>query len=129
MSWQGYVDQHIVGPKITSAAIVGQQGGVWDKSAELELKGGEDQHIIKISKDTATAQASGVTVGGTKYMYVGTEELVNQGMLVFKKGADGCIIAKTNMAILIALHSPPIQMQESLGRVLEVVAHLKGTGY
>lgn len=38
MSWQGYVDNNLVGTgKITQAAIIGLKGGVWATSADFNV--------------------------------------------------------------------------------------------
>ncbi|KAG9090145.1 hypothetical protein FRC06_001198 [Ceratobasidium sp. 370] len=118
MSWQTYVDTNLVGSgKVTKAAILGQQGGVWATSPGFELKPQEQQHILKIFSNPDAALGSGVTLAGVKYFALNAEPTLFLG----KKAADGCIIAKTTQAILVTVHEAPTQMAESR-TVVEVLA-------
>ena len=61
MSWQGYVDNNLVGTgKVSSACIVGLKGGVWASSPSLNLSTEEQHAIIQGLADPSHLQANGV---------------------------------------------------------------------
>ncbi|DBA71234.1 TPA: Glutamate 5-kinase [Trebouxia sp. C0005] len=97
MSWQTYVDDHLLVPlpnggQLSHAAIVGQDGGVWAQDAAGGY-GGLGQ--------------SGVKLGGTKYMLIAGEP----GSVVRgKKGQeDGVTVKKTMTALVIGIYSKGVQ--------------------
>merc|ERR1712110_1367558 len=51
---------------------------------------------------------SGITVGGTKYMFLSCADRVMRG----KKGTSGVHIMKTNQAILISVYEEPVVPEE-----------------
>ncbi|KAG8766103.1 profilin, required for normal timing of actin polymerization in response to thermal stress [Ceratobasidium sp. 428] len=126
MSWQGYVDNNLVGSgKVTKGAIVGQQGGVWATSPGFTLSQEEQNKITKLFNDPAAAQSGGVTLAGVKYFAVQADDQKFYG----KKAADGCVLVKTKQAILVTVHNAPIQMGESAPVVESVGDYLKSQNY
>ena len=69
MSWQGYVDNNLVGTgKVSMAAIIGLKGGVWASSPGLNVSTEEQTAIIKGLDDPSPLQANGIFVSGKKYL-------------------------------------------------------------
>jgi len=69
MSWQGYVDNNLVGTgKVSMAAIIGLKGGVWASSPGLNVSMEEQTAIIKGLDDPSPLQANGIFVSGKKYL-------------------------------------------------------------
>ncbi|KAL2619944.1 hypothetical protein R1flu_000149 [Riccia fluitans] len=110
MSWQSYVDDHLMcevspGHHLTSAAIIGQDGVVWAQSAEFpNLHPDEITRIVKGMDDSSQIAASGLFLGGQKYMVIqGEAGQVIRG----KKGSGGATIKKTNSALVIGIYAEP----------------------
>nr|GEZ07782.1 putative profilin, Profilin conserved site [Tanacetum cinerariifolium] len=77
MSWQTYVDDHLMcdiegtGQHLTSAAIFGTDGTVWAKSASFpEFKPNEIDAIIKEFNEAGQLAPTGLFLGGAKYMVI-----------------------------------------------------------
>ncbi|AQL02053.1 Profilin homolog5 [Zea mays] len=83
MSWQAYVDDHLLcdieGQHLSAAAIVGHDGSVWAQSENFPE--------------------------GTKYMVIqGEPGVVIRG----KKGTGGITIKKTGMSLIIGIYDEPM---------------------
>ncbi|KAG6541597.1 hypothetical protein Mapa_016990 [Marchantia paleacea] len=110
MSWQSYVDDHLMleispGHLLSSAAIIGQDGNVWAQSADFpELQVDEIDKVVKGLVDSAQIAQHGLHLGGVKYMVIqGEPGQVLRG----KKGQGGVTIKKTNSALVIGLYTEP----------------------
>ncbi|KZV21627.1 profilin-1 [Dorcoceras hygrometricum] len=110
MSWQSYIDDHLMadidGRKLTAAAILGVDGTVWAQSSHFpEFK---PEEITAINTDFAspgTLAPTGLYLGGTKYMVIqGEPGAVIRG----KKGAGGITIKKTSLALIIGIYDEPM---------------------
>ncbi|KAF5201238.1 Glutathione hydrolase [Thalictrum thalictroides] len=110
MSWQTYVDDHLMceidGNKLTSAAIIGHDGSVWAQSDEFpQFKPGEIDGIIKDFSEPGSLAPTGLYLGGTKYMVIqGEPGAVIRG----KKGSGGVTIKKTSQALVIGVYDEPL---------------------
>ncbi|GAA5992122.1 hypothetical protein JCM10908_001777 [Rhodotorula pacifica] len=126
MSWQTYVDSNLLGTgKITRAAILGQQGGVWATSAGYTLSNEEQQALTKVHNDPSSAQATGVTAAGQKFFCIRADERSVYG----KKSSDGIIVVKTTQAVLVAEYGHPTQPGEATKIVEELADYLISVGY
>ncbi|BGP27019.1 profilin [Rhodotorula toruloides] len=126
MSWQAYVDTNLVGSgKVSKAAILGQQGGVWAQSAGYNLSQEEQNNLIKIHSDPGHAQANGVRAQGQKFLTIRADDRSVYG----KKQADGIIVVKTKQAILAAEYAHPTQPGEATKVVEELADYLISVGY
>merc|ERR1711942_4695 len=86
MSWQSYVDDQLLATKMVSqAAICGHDGNVWATSAGFGVTAPELKHIATNFGNMSVMPMSGITVGGTKYMFLSANDKVMRG----KKGACG----------------------------------------
>ncbi|XP_057538317.1 profilin [Amaranthus tricolor] len=110
MSWQAYVDDHLMceidGNHLTSAAITGLDGTVWAQSPDFpQLKPEEVEGIIKDFEEPGTLAPTGLHLGGTKYMVIqGEPGAVIRG----KKGPGGVTIKKTKQALIIGIYDEPM---------------------
>ncbi|PBK99871.1 profilin [Armillaria gallica] len=126
MSWQTYVDTNLVGSgRISKAAIIGQQGGVWAASAGYNLSTEEQNAIINGYNDVTKVQASGIRVAGQKFFTL----QANPRSIYGKKGADGIVIVKTKQAILVAEYVAPTQAPEATPIVEGLADYLINVGY
>ncbi|KAH9608426.1 hypothetical protein KSS87_022483 [Heliosperma pusillum] len=112
MSWQTYVDDHLMceiegtGHHLTAAAILGTDGSVWAQSANFpQLKPQETAGIIKEFDEPNTLAPTGLYMGGEKYMVIqGEPGAVIRG----KKGTGGVCIKKTGQAMLFGIYDEPV---------------------
>ncbi|XP_078176957.1 profilin-like [Carex rostrata] len=110
MSWQTYVDDHLMcdvdGQHLTSAAIIGHDGSLW--AANEGFPQYKPEEIVAIMNDfvePGTLAPTGLFLGGTKYMVIqGEAGVVIRG----KKGTGGLCVKKTNMALIIGLYDEPM---------------------
>ncbi|URE39345.1 hypothetical protein MUK42_14546 [Musa troglodytarum] len=96
MSWQTYVDEHLMceieGHHLTAAAIVGEDGSVWAQSASFPQEPG-------------TLAPIGLFLGSTKYMVIqGEPGAVIRG----KKGSGGITVKKTGQALIFGIYDEPM---------------------
>ncbi|XP_062228070.1 profilin LP04-like [Phragmites australis] len=110
MSWQAYVDDHLMceieGQTLTSAAIVGHDGSVWAQSLNFPKYFPEEiAAIMKDFDEPGTLAPTGLFLAGTKYMVIqGESGVVIRG----KKGTGGITIKKTNLALIIGIYDEPM---------------------
>ena len=115
MSWQAYVDDHLMvelpgGKTLSSAAIVGLDGGVWAKSADFpEVSPEEIEALIQGFNDPSTLEEKGIVLSGVKYFTIqGERGSVIRG----KKGESGLTIKKTKQAMVVGLYTSGVQPGE-----------------
>ncbi|THU70002.1 hypothetical protein C4D60_Mb08t20390 [Musa balbisiana] len=110
MSWQTYVDDHLMceidGQRLTAAAILGHDGSVWAVSASFpQFKPEEITAIMTDFDDPGSLAPTGLFLGGTKYMVIqGEPGAVIRG----KKGSGGITVKKTNLALIIGIYDEPM---------------------
>ncbi|KMT03224.1 hypothetical protein BVRB_8g197720 [Beta vulgaris subsp. vulgaris] len=112
MSWQTYVDDHLMcnieetGNHLTSAAIVGLDGSVWAQSAAFpEFKKEEMDGILKEFEEPNTLAPTGLFLGGAKYMVIAGEP---GAVIRGKKGPGGVCIKKTGQALVFGIYDEPV---------------------
>nr|WDA53367.1 endo-beta-mannanase 1 [Erycina pusilla] len=75
MSWQAYVDDHLMceieGQHLTSAAIIGNEGGVWAQSDNFpQFKPQEIAAILHDFAEPGSLAPTGLYLGTVKYMVI-----------------------------------------------------------
>jgi len=106
MSWQDYVDSHLVGTgNCKRAIIIGHDGSTWSATAGLSLKADEAKKLVNAFNDPSVALAGGTTLSGVKYMTLKADNRSLYG----KKGATGFSAVKTNTAVLIGFYDETVQ--------------------
>ncbi|XP_021741382.1 profilin-1-like [Chenopodium quinoa] len=112
MSWQTYVDDHLMCPieetqyHLAAAAIVGLDGSVWAQSSTFpQLKQEEVKAIVNEFDVPNTLAPTGLFLGGEKYMVIqGEPGAVIRG----KKGPGGVCVKKTNQALVFGIYNEPV---------------------
>ncbi|XP_074343268.1 profilin-like [Apium graveolens] len=113
MSWQTYVDDHLMceiegnaGQHLSSAAIMGHDGSIWALSSNFpQLKPDEITGIIKDFDEPGHLAPTGMHVEGVKYMVIqGEPNAVIRG----KKGSGGITIKKTGQALVFGVYEEPV---------------------
>jgi len=126
MSWQAYVDEQLVGTgKVTRAAIVGLAGGVWATSSGYKLSKEEEKAVISAFNDPAVTQGSGIRLSGQKFFTLDATKQHVYG----KKQADGCVLVKTEKAVIVTEYVAPIQQPECVTIVEKLGDYLRSVGY
>ena len=107
MSWQSYVDDHMLvdlpnGGTLTHAAIFGQDGGAWARSAEFpDMTPVQVANIVKGFDNSDELAQAGVWVGNLKFLLImGVPGEVVRG----RQGPSGLCIKKTLTAIVIGIY-------------------------
>ncbi|KAF6141699.1 hypothetical protein GIB67_027877 [Kingdonia uniflora] len=110
MSWQTYVDDHLMcdieGHNLTAAAIIGHDGSVWAQSESFpQFKSEEITAILNDFEEPGSLAPTGLFLGGTKYMVIqGEAGAVIRG----KKGSGGVCVKKTSLAMIIGVYDEPL---------------------
>ncbi|KAJ5822628.1 Profilin-1B [Penicillium robsamsonii] len=126
MSWQQYVDYQLLGSrKVSKAAILGLNGGVWAISEGFQLSSEEQNAVVSAFQNTSQTQAKGLKLNGQKYFAV----QVSNSSIYLKKGANGAIIVKTTQTAVVAVYESPIQQAESAPVVEGLGDYLRSNGF
>ncbi|KAF8266232.1 profilin [Lactarius quietus] len=126
MSWQTYVETNLVGSgKVTRAAIIGLEGGVWAASPGYTVLPNEQKEIVAAFKSADIAQANGIRLSGQKFFTVKADER----SIYVKKQSDGACLVKTKQAVLIAEYVAPLQAGECTPVVEGLADYLINAGY
>lgn len=126
MSWQAYVDTNLVGSgRVSRAAILGLQGGVWASSPGFTISTEEQSAIVGAYTKADDIQANGIRLAGQKYFTVSVIDRTIQG----KKAVDGVVIVKTKQAVLVAEYVAPIQAPETTTIVESLADYLISVNY
>ncbi|KAL7420396.1 profilin, required for normal timing of actin polymerization in response to thermal stress [Cryptotrichosporon argae] len=126
MSWQAYVDDHLVATgKVAKAAILGKQGGVWAASAGYNLAPAEQDAITKTFFTQPDAvRANGITLAGFKFMCI----QANPDEVIGRKGERGVFVVPTTQAILVAEYENTPAGDANV-IVTKLAEYLKSVGY
>ncbi|KAF8201350.1 profilin [Mycena galopus ATCC 62051] len=129
-AWKPYVDTNLVGTgKISKAAILGKEGGVWASSPGYTLSDGEQKVIKDALKGGdecfSDVRSNGVKLAGVKFIITRAQE----SSIYAKKQSDGVIIVGTTQAVLIGEYVAPVQAAEAAGVVEDLAKYLIGLGY
>jgi len=124
--WDSFVQDQLLGTGQSSgAAIIGAfDGSVWAADS-LSLKAGEGSAIVNLFRNPSNVFASGITVGGVKYLGIKGDEQSIYG----KKGATGVIIAKTNQLIIISIYNERQQPGNAALVVEKLADYFRDNGY
>eukprot|EP00879_Flechtneria_rotunda_P005080 GHRR01005358.1.p1 GENE.GHRR01005358.1~~GHRR01005358.1.p1 ORF type:complete len:137 (+),score=25.01 GHRR01005358.1:89-499(+) len=115
MSWDSYIDHLMVdlphGGKLSSAAIVGQDGGVWAQSAEFPAITPDQVTALmngfaSLERDGHAGElgGTGIRLGEEKFQVAPGDETVIRG----KSKGGGCCIKRTNTALVIGVYQVPV---------------------
>ncbi|KAK8958095.1 hypothetical protein KSP40_PGU010591 [Platanthera guangdongensis] len=110
MSWQSYIDDHLMceidGQTLTAAAIVGNEGGVWAQSESFpQFKPEEINAIINDFAEPGSLAPTGLYLGNAKYMVIQGEPGLS---FAGRRGSGGITVKKTNLALIIGIYDEPM---------------------
>lgn len=110
MSWQSYVDDQLLSTKmIKHAVICGHDGNIWASSADFKVTPEELKTLISKYGDTDKLASSGVTIAGTRYMYLSSTDRVVRA----KKGTNGVHAIKTQQTYIVCLYEDPVVPEQA----------------
>eukprot|EP01121_Diplochlamys_sp_Union-15-3_P014647 TRINITY_DN4699_c0_g1_i1.p1 TRINITY_DN4699_c0_g1~~TRINITY_DN4699_c0_g1_i1.p1 ORF type:complete len:127 (-),score=16.48 TRINITY_DN4699_c0_g1_i1:15-395(-) len=126
MSWQGYVDNNLVGTNLVSVgSIVGHDGSVWATSPGFNVSADEVKKLLAGFTDPGPLRASGLFINGEKYLVLKADDRSIYG----KKGTGGVVTVKTGQSILIGLYNEKIQPGQCANVVEKLADYLIENGY
>jgi len=106
MSWQNYVDDQLLSTKMVVHAGIfsNTDGSCWAASSNFSATQQEISSILTKFGDVSMLAQSGVTIAGTKYMYLSSTDKVIRA----KKGTSGVHIFKTKQALIVSVYEDPV---------------------
>ncbi|KAK6787436.1 hypothetical protein RDI58_015961 [Solanum bulbocastanum] len=131
MSWQTYVDHHLMcdldGHRLASAAILGFDGSVWAQSPAFpKFKSEEIINIMKDFDEPGFLAPTGLFLSGVKYMVIqGEPGAVIRG----KKGSGGITIKKTGQSLIFGIYEEPVTPGQCNMVVEKIGDYLIDQGY
>ncbi|KAI6173460.1 Profilin [Aphelenchoides besseyi] len=126
MSWQGMVDDNLVGSgAVSKAAICGLDGSIWAKSNNFNLDGNETAQAAKGFNDSGSLFASGLRFEGNKYLVLQADSERIMG----KKASDGCFCFKTGQAFVIGVYESGLRPEQCSKVCGDMADYLKSQGY
>lgn len=133
MSWQQYVDTHIVGTgDATGGLIAGHDGSIWASSPDVQNKVSSEelQGLFKAYRDPSDVQVNGAYLAGEKWRVVKVSP--DDGWIHLKKGAQSAHVIKTDKALLIGFNdgsSDKVTEGKTSTCVQKLGDYLKSQGY
>lgn len=137
MSWQTYVDDHLMAPlpsggTLVHAAIIGHDGGVWAQSPDFPpITTDQFNGIMAGIEDPNALAGGGIKIGGPeddlveKYFLIPSEA---GSVLRGRFKSDGIVIKKTTSALLVGIYKEPTPAGECSVRVEDLGDYLIGQG-
>jgi len=126
MSWQQYIDDQLLATKqVKEAVILGHDGNVWAASQDFSVTPEELKKIVDDYNSVDTLAQSGLTVAGTRYMYISSNDKVVRA----KKGTGGLHLVKTVQAIIIASYAEPVTAEQCAVVTEKLGDYLVSVGY
>ena len=122
MSWDSYVNDHMVTTGMVSGAtIAGADGTVWAENWGGTKYAGTDmkEAIVALWNGFGQPMPSGIKIGGDKFMYIRGDE----DSMYFKKGAAGLYVMKGATFIALGFHDDSIQPPQC-GTVAKICEYL-----
>ncbi|MFI9771627.1 profilin [Streptomyces sp. NPDC052415] len=125
-SYQELVGNLAGSGKVSRAAIVGLEGGVWAASPGFDLSGDYVKAIVEgIDDPDAVLTSSGFRLKGQKYVVISA----HSGGVEGKNKADGAVLVKTKRAVVVAEYVAPVQAHEAKGVADGVANAISSQGF
>ncbi|KAL2005146.1 hypothetical protein VTN00DRAFT_2996 [Thermoascus crustaceus] len=130
MSWDGYINDNIIKTgQVDQAVLIDLTGAsVWGKSAGIEISPQEMNAIAFAFNNAESAQANGIYVGGTKYIFNKINEVENIPVLHCAKGKTGIVAAKCGRSILVARYPESVPYGNAIEAMQNQAKHLIKNG-
>ena len=100
-------------------------GSTWATSAGFSVSASEGAALANNFKNPASAQSTGLTAAGTKYLTLKADDRSIYG----KKGAAGIITVKTSQAVLVGVYKEGTQPGSAANAVEKLADYLIENGY
>merc|ERR1712008_22518 len=126
MSWQSYVDDQLISTNmIKSAVIAGHDGNIWASSSGFNVTAAELKVILDRYASTDQMAMNGVTVAGTKYMFLSANDRVVRA----RKGQSGVHAIKTVQALIVCVYEEPVVPEQAATVTEKLGEYLISVGY
>merc|ERR1711913_143030 len=126
MSWQSYVDDQLISTKvIKNAVIAGHDGNIWAASAVFPVSVEELKSLLGRYANTDELAMNGVTIGGTKYMFLSATDRVVRA----KRGTSGVHCIKTVQALIVCVYEDPVVPEQAATVTEKLGEYLISVGY
>lgn len=125
MSWDQYITNLTGSGAVSKAAICGLDGNVWAQSPGFNVKPDEVKKLVDGCKKSDNLRTNGVNVGGTKYIFLQSDEAQIQG----KKDQTGISVAKAKTCLVIGAYGEGQQAGNCRSQVERIRDYLKDSGY
>jgi profilin len=125
MSWQAYVDNLVATGGCKKAALLGHDGSVWAKSADLTISAAEAQKLAQGFRDPSSVQSTGIHFGGQKHQVIKADDQSIYGKL----GTGGFSAAKSHQTIVLGFYDDKIQPGNNSKEVEKIADYLRESGY
>ncbi|KAJ5367663.1 hypothetical protein N7541_001604 [Penicillium brevicompactum] len=127
MSWQGWVDQTLVGSKkIDKAAIFSAAGDAEiAASAGFDVKLEEVQYILRGFEDSIPLYSGGLFIAGEKLQVTKADDQ----SIYAQKGGEGVCVVKSSESIIVAHYPETVAPGDAASIVGQLSAYLTRIGY
>jgi len=113
MSWQGYIDEQLLGTKLIKHAVIcGHDGNIWATSKDFKVDPQELKDIIGKFASVEQLASTGIKVGGVKYMYLSSEDRQLK-VVRAKKGQNGVHCIKTTQTFIVCVYEDPVVPEQA----------------
>lgn len=135
-SWDSYIDSLMVdlpnGGQLTSAAVLGQDGGVWTASEKFPAVTPEQVLAIMAGFSSVEEKGhagdlgtSGIRFGDEKFQVCPGDDTAMRG----KSKDGGCCIKRTATALVVGIYTNPVVAGDCNVLVEKIGEHLAESGY
>ncbi|CDS06991.1 hypothetical protein LRAMOSA09514 [Lichtheimia ramosa] len=126
MSWQGYIDQSLLGSgNVTQAAMYSLNGDCLATSPDFQLSATEVQEIVNGFDDSSPLYSKGMSVNGVNYAVIYATDRSIYG----RKKASGVCLVKTKQCLLVGVYTEGIQNGDCAKTVEELADYLISVNY
>jgi len=130
MSWQIYIDGHIMQTKeIQQSVICGHDGNVWAKSKDFNVDPADLKALLAKFHDIVQLGQYGVTISGVKYNYLSSDYDRSIKVVRAKKGQSGLHCVKTQQTLILCVYGEPTMPEKAATIAEKVGDHLVTMGF
>ncbi|KAL1854534.1 hypothetical protein Plec18170_004623 [Paecilomyces lecythidis] len=133
MSWDAYVNAHVVGSTLDKAFLVDVTGAaLWAKSTGAEISPDEMKSIANAFNDASGVREAGIFLSGNKYFFTQLDDVKDEKSLPGRsipvlhaaKGKQGVVAAKCTSGIIIAHYPEGVVSGDAIDATVRHAVHL-----
>eukprot|EP00735_Rhodelphis_limneticus_P008775 TRINITY_DN2262_c0_g1::TRINITY_DN2262_c0_g1_i1::g.6819::m.6819 TRINITY_DN2262_c0_g1::TRINITY_DN2262_c0_g1_i1::g.6819 ORF type:complete len:154 (+),score=47.54,sp/P19984/PROF2_ACACA/34.85/1e-18,Profilin/PF00235.14/3.4e-24 TRINITY_DN2262_c0_g1_i1:72-464(+) len=130
MGWDSYIAS-LTAQGVSSGAILGHDGSVWAKSANLEIPSALGVVQATTKGDASTLQAGGfkLILDGQEVKFMFLRNDADSKSVFLRKGATGVVAYATAQAVVLGYHNESIQQAACVKQVSYIADYLTSLGY